>query len=34
MCGTRREKEIEISATNIANKTKCMSTNAKNGKNL
>jgi hypothetical protein len=29
MRGTRIEKEVEICATNLANKTKCMSTNAK-----
>jgi hypothetical protein len=29
MPGTRIEKEVEISATNLANKAKCMSTNAK-----
>jgi hypothetical protein len=29
MCGTRIEKEVEICATNLANKIKCMSTNAK-----
>jgi hypothetical protein len=29
MRGTRIEKEIEICATNLANKTKCSSTNAK-----
>jgi hypothetical protein len=35
MHGTRIEKEVEICATNLANKTKCMSTNAKKcGKNL
>jgi hypothetical protein len=34
MCGTGIEKEVEICATNITNKTKCMSTNAlKRGKN-
>jgi hypothetical protein len=27
--GTRIEKEVEIYATNLANRTKCMSTNAK-----
>jgi hypothetical protein len=27
MRGTRIEKEVEICATNLANKTKCMSTN-------
>jgi hypothetical protein len=32
MRGTRIEKEVEIYATNIANKTKCMGTNAKKGK--
>jgi hypothetical protein len=26
--GTRIENEVEICATNLANKTKCMSTNA------
>jgi hypothetical protein len=35
MRGTRIEKEVEIYATNLANKTKCMSTHAKNwGKKL
>jgi hypothetical protein len=29
MRGTGIEKEVEICATNITNKTKCMSTNAK-----
>jgi hypothetical protein len=29
MRGTRIEKEIEICATNLAKKTKCMSTSAK-----
>jgi hypothetical protein len=29
MRGTRTDKEVEICATNLANKTKCMSTNAK-----
>jgi hypothetical protein len=29
MHGTRVEKEVEICATNLANKTKCMNTNAK-----
>jgi hypothetical protein len=29
MRGTGIEKEVEIYATNINNKTKCMSTNAK-----
>jgi hypothetical protein len=29
MHGTRIEKEGEVCATNLANKTKCMSTNAK-----
>jgi hypothetical protein len=29
MRGTRIEKEVQICATNLANKTKCMSTNAK-----
>jgi hypothetical protein len=28
MRGTRIEKEIEIYATNLANKTKCMTTSA------
>jgi hypothetical protein len=33
MRGTEIEKEVEIYATNIANQTKCVSTNAyKNGK--
>jgi hypothetical protein len=32
MRGTRIEKEVEICATNLANKTKCMSTNAKKWK--
>jgi hypothetical protein len=37
MRGTRIEKEVEICATNLANKTKCTSTSAykkwgKNGK--
>jgi hypothetical protein len=27
--GTRIEKKVEVRATNITNKTKCMSTNAK-----
>jgi hypothetical protein len=31
MCGTRIEKEVGIHATNVANKPKCMSTNAKTG---
>jgi hypothetical protein len=31
---TRREKEVEICATNLTNKTKCMSTNAKKWKTL
>jgi hypothetical protein len=30
--GTRIEKEVEICATNLANKTKCRSTNAKKWK--
>jgi hypothetical protein len=34
MHGTRVEKEVEICATNIANKTKCRSINAKKWKNL
>jgi hypothetical protein len=35
MRGTGMEKEIEICATNITNKTKCKSTNAKKlGKKL
>jgi hypothetical protein len=35
MRGTKIEKEVEIYATNLANKTKYMGTNAqKNGKNL
>jgi hypothetical protein len=29
MRGTRIEKEVEICATNLANKTKCMSKNTK-----
>jgi hypothetical protein len=29
MLGTRIEKEMEIYATNLVNKNKCMSTNAK-----
>jgi hypothetical protein len=29
MHGTRIENEVEICATNLANKTKCMSTNEK-----
>jgi hypothetical protein len=33
MRGTRIEKEVEIYATNLANKTKCMSTNANKWKN-
>jgi hypothetical protein len=34
MSGTGIEREAEICATNITNKTKCMSTNAvKRGKN-
>jgi hypothetical protein len=32
--GTGMEKEIEICATNITNKTKCKSTTAKKWKNL
>jgi hypothetical protein len=28
MCGTMIEKEVEIYATDLAKKTKCMSTNA------
>jgi hypothetical protein len=32
MRGTRLETEVEICATNLANKTKCMSTNAKKWK--
>jgi hypothetical protein len=32
MRGTRIEKEVEICATNLTNKTKCMSTNAKKRK--
>jgi hypothetical protein len=31
MRGTRIENEVEICATNLANKTKCMYTNAKTG---
>jgi hypothetical protein len=35
MSGTGIEKEVEICATNITNKTQCMSTNAKKrGKKL
>jgi hypothetical protein len=30
MRGTRIEKEVEICATNLTNKTKCMRINAKN----
>jgi hypothetical protein len=33
MRGTRIEKEEEICATNLANKTKCISTNAKRATN-
>jgi hypothetical protein len=29
MCGTTIEKEVEINATNLANKTKFMSTSAR-----
>jgi hypothetical protein len=29
MRGTRIEKEVEMCSTNLANKTKCMNTNAK-----
>jgi hypothetical protein len=29
MIGTKIEKEVQICATNLANETKCMSTNAK-----
>jgi hypothetical protein len=32
MRGTRVEKEVEFYATNLANKTNCMSTNAKKKK--
>jgi hypothetical protein len=32
MCGTRIEKEVETYATSLANKTKCMSTNALGGR--
>jgi hypothetical protein len=32
MCGTRTEKEVEICPANLANKTNCMSTNAKKWK--
>jgi hypothetical protein len=32
MHGTEIEKEVEICATNLANKTKCMSTKAKKWK--
>jgi hypothetical protein len=28
MRGTKKEKEVETYATNLANKTKCVSTNA------
>jgi hypothetical protein len=31
MLGTRIEMEVEIFATKLTNKTKCMSPNAKNG---
>jgi hypothetical protein len=34
MRGTRIEKEVEICATNLANKTKCMSTGAKKWKTI
>jgi hypothetical protein len=34
MCGTGIEKEIEIYATNLTKKTKCMGTNAKKWKNF
>jgi hypothetical protein len=34
ICGTRIEREVESYATNVANKTKCMSTNAKKWKNI
>jgi hypothetical protein len=34
MRGTRIEKEVEICATNLANKTKCISTNAKKWKTI
>jgi hypothetical protein len=34
MRGGRIEKEVEICATNLANKTKCMNTNAKKWKYL
>jgi hypothetical protein len=34
MLGTGKEKEVDIFATNLANKTKCMSTNAKKWKNF
>jgi hypothetical protein len=34
MRGTRIEKEVEICFTNLANKTKCMSTNTKKWKTI
>jgi hypothetical protein len=34
MSGNRIEKEVEICATNLAYKTKCMSTNAKKRKKI
>jgi hypothetical protein len=34
MSGTRIEKEVEIYATDLANKTKCMSTSTKKWKNV
>jgi hypothetical protein len=34
MRGTRIEKEVEIYAANLANKTKCMSTNSKKWKDF
>jgi hypothetical protein len=34
MRGTGREKEVEICATNMTNKTKCMNTNAKKRQNI
>jgi hypothetical protein len=34
MCGTRIEKKVEICATNLANKTKFMSTNTKKWKKI
>jgi hypothetical protein len=34
MRGTRIEKEVEIYATNLGNKTKCMNNNAKKSKKI